>query len=770
MLDNDVLCISGIKLGICPDTKYEDCYPFEDLDIARSGFADMLNDDERNRAYDEAINYYVKKLVSNACKGKYFYCLDIGTGSGILSMMIARAFKKLNFDQFHVVAFEQFKPMACIARENIKENNFQDSITVVKENLKKRTCLSTKFDLIVAELLDTELIGEGCIDIYRHANKHFASTECIYIPQKATIYAEPVASSYLATRGCVPETIDLNEDKSVLLEITEKHATPRWSNIDDFQLSRMKLGVDFARICSKPLEVFEFDFSNCLSCNDGRSNVTPFKILTKVDAPVVLCFWWSILMLENENKSRGEDMNLNIVSCAPNWARDCDMLKRDRRIKDIYGREVWREHWMQGVYYLSKNENELLFKAKIGDEFFIKSHQLEYSFSFNITDDKFDTKGPKEESPAVPIFELMGFPKRSLFSTDYPSKLFKQLSIFIDSLTLEDELVVYNSSNSFLYSDILSHYKKVRSVIIEKQLSRVLYSTKILKTNNDLEKEGEECKFLDLRDADKKKVGFDCIIYDPIVGVNFWDILGNYRHTNWSGNVKSVNSKPVFPASVTVKCALVSFDNYNRIDMDCRVVEGFNLSYLDNVINEFTSKTSNNIIESSYLWEYGGTRLSEDIEVLTLDYESYQDCLRKGTGKIEKLIDVSFSSSDILISSKAIDACGDDEHMMKQRSLIEYGNDKSKLALAFWLDIQLLSGCKNIGCDNENNIICTGPVNDCDNNGLSQIGSEINWHRCWMQGSRFLHRDKKILLAQEKGLKKLKIEFNINDNSMKLYN
>ncbi|CAH1266922.1 PRMT7 [Branchiostoma lanceolatum] len=91
-------------------------------EVARSSYTDMLHDEERNKKYKAGLELAIGRVHG---RGQRAHVLDIGTGSGLLSMLAAQA----GADK--VTACECFKPMAGAARKIIQKNGFADKITVV---------------------------------------------------------------------------------------------------------------------------------------------------------------------------------------------------------------------------------------------------------------------------------------------------------------------------------------------------------------------------------------------------------------------------------------------------------------------------------------------------------------------------------------------------------------------------------------------------------------------------------------------------------------
>ncbi|MEZ4953671.1 MAG: tetratricopeptide repeat protein [Saprospiraceae bacterium] len=138
----------------------------------------MLADDLRNDAYQQAIERVVTKDST---------VLDIGTGSGLLSLMAARAGAK------KIVACEMHNRLAETAKEIIAANGYSKKITVINKKstaLEIGTDLPQKADILVSEILDAGVIGEGVLPTVRHALQNLLADDAIIIPAKVKIFGQ----------------------------------------------------------------------------------------------------------------------------------------------------------------------------------------------------------------------------------------------------------------------------------------------------------------------------------------------------------------------------------------------------------------------------------------------------------------------------------------------------------------------------------------------------------------------------------------------------
>eukprot|EP01038_Epipyxis_sp_PR26KG_P008212 gene8212-11112_t len=174
----------------------------------------MLNDSTRNQAYKNAIEYQINCIKYRIGKEDKCVVLDIGGGTGLLSMYAIQA------GADHCYCCEVSEEMAIIAKECIKNNGFSDKITVINKysthltvnpfnaisvdkNMNDVYDLPCKMSLIITELVDSGLLGEHIIPVLRDAAHRLLQPHGAIIPYSTSIYGKPIQSSYIASKQSI---------------------------------------------------------------------------------------------------------------------------------------------------------------------------------------------------------------------------------------------------------------------------------------------------------------------------------------------------------------------------------------------------------------------------------------------------------------------------------------------------------------------------------------------------------------------------------------
>uniref|UniRef100_A0A7S4LI65 Protein arginine N-methyltransferase domain-containing protein n=1 Tax=Eutreptiella gymnastica TaxID=73025 RepID=A0A7S4LI65_9EUGL len=139
---------------------------------------DMMSDLKRNDAYERALIAAVKpgSIV-----------LDIGTGSGLLAMMAARAGAK------HVYACEMNPDVAEKAKAVIKANGLEDRITVYGKrstDIHVGAELPAPVDVVVTETMGTDLLSEAMYFSLHDAVKRLTTPDVVLIPSTGRVLAQ----------------------------------------------------------------------------------------------------------------------------------------------------------------------------------------------------------------------------------------------------------------------------------------------------------------------------------------------------------------------------------------------------------------------------------------------------------------------------------------------------------------------------------------------------------------------------------------------------
>lgn len=152
--------------------------------VPRWHFA-MLNDIERNEALATAVERQIRPGD---------YVLDIGAGTGLLAMFAAKA------GAAKVISCEANPVLAEIAAQVIEAHGLSDSITVIPKmssQLEVGRDLDRPADVIVSEIVDCGLIGEGILPTLKHAREHLLAPGGRLMPVAGRVYGALLQSKVI---------------------------------------------------------------------------------------------------------------------------------------------------------------------------------------------------------------------------------------------------------------------------------------------------------------------------------------------------------------------------------------------------------------------------------------------------------------------------------------------------------------------------------------------------------------------------------------------
>ncbi|NXJ76608.1 ANM7 methyltransferase, partial [Trogon melanurus] len=560
-------------------------------EIARSRYADMLHDKDRNTKYYQGIRAAVSRVKE---RGEKAIVLDIGTGTGLLSMMAASAGADFCY------AVEVFKPMANAAVKIVEKNGFRDKIKVINKHSTEVTVgpdgdMQCRANILVTELFDTELIGEGALPTYEHAHKFLVEEGCEAVPHRATVYAQLVESKRMwSWNKFFPVRVGAEDGEKTIVSPSEMENCPGVPSVCDIQLNQMPLS-DFT-ILSDVVTVFSVDFSKPV-----RSASTCYRVQlepVKSGKAQIVLSWWDI------------DMDPSgMINCtmAPYWVKSTSDFQ-------------WRDHWMQCVYFLPNEEPVLQ-----GESVHLTACRDEYSLWYKLQKARGEGENKADvrvESPVCrcqahllwnrPRFGQLNDQNRT---RQYIKSLMKVLETDSVCLCISDGsllpmLAHYRGAKQVLYFFLFFWSLHFSLIFLFFKANHLEDKIKIIETRPEL---------LTASHLEDKKISvlvgepFFTTSLLPWHNLYFW-----YARTAVTSHL--TGSATILPQSASLHMMVVEFQDLWRIRSPCGICEGFDVRTMDDMIKNSLNFRESKEAEPHPLWEYPCKSLSDPQEVLTFDF------------------------------------------------------------------------------------------------------------------------------------------------------
>ncbi|XP_051545825.1 protein arginine N-methyltransferase 7 [Myxocyprinus asiaticus] len=552
-------------------------------EIARSCYADMLHDKDRNEKYYQGIRAAVSRVKA---RGERVVVLDIGTGTGLLSMMAVTA------GADYCYAIEVFKPMAQAATCIVQRNGFSDKIKIINKHSTEVTVgpdgdMQERANILVTELFDTELIGEGALPSYEHAHIHLVQVGCEAVPHRATVYAQLVESDMLWKWS---QILPIVVDGHKLLPppaVVECAGAP---SVCDIQLSQVspQSFTPLGPICT----MFRVDFSKPVS-SAAQSYKAQFKAQTSGRAQVVLT-WWDIDM----------DPDGNIVcTMAPSWTYP---------EPNSY---PWRDHWMQSVYFLPAEKN-----VSEGEELSLTVSHDDYSLWYSLSHSQHHDV---EVTPFRPCCTCQAHLvwTRPRFGELNDEQRTESYVNALRSILKPDSVCLSVSDGSLL--PIFAHLLGARKVFslensgMAKQVIKQVLQTNSL--NHGVQLLGIRSEQLTLDDLEGNQISV--LMGEPYFSTSLlpWHSLFFWYCRTSVARLLQPNAT-ILPRAATLYIVAVEFRDLWRIRVPCGTCEGFDVSPMDEMIQRSLDFRESWEAEPHPLWEYPCRALTKPHPVMMFDF------------------------------------------------------------------------------------------------------------------------------------------------------
>jgi len=296
----------------------------------------MLKDTVRTDAYRDFI-YNHKSLFA----GKTV--LDVGCGTGILSMFCAKA------GAARVIAVDN-SAIIDKARENVFNNGFADKITCLRGKIEEVSLPIDTVDIIVSEWMGYCLLYEAMLDSVIWARDKYLKPDGLMVPSHMNMWVAPIADP------------DFIADHIAF-----------WRDVYGFDMKPMQAGiVDDAQVlnmpanalCAEPFPFLQLSLHSTTVKDLVFKRKWQAKLTQGIDALDGFIIWFDSFFMTSRDDKVPEDAK------AEEWTK-----AGKKGIAFTTGPMAKETHWKQGVMLIDNIKEKALVRRE--GEFL--SGELEYS-------------------------------------------------------------------------------------------------------------------------------------------------------------------------------------------------------------------------------------------------------------------------------------------------------------------------------------------------------------------------------------------------------
>src|ERR1044072_4359569 len=254
---------------------------------------EMLNDEKRNVGFAQALSRAITPET---------IVLDIGSGTGLLAMMAARAGAR------ETITCEMVPQFAELTRDTVALNGLAERIVTLdgkSTSLVIGHQMMRKANLLVTETVDCGLLGEGIVPSIAHARANLLTEDAQIVPCRATVYAMVVESPRLRNLNFVKTAAGFD------VSLINHYATACYFPV--------RLAAFEYTALTDPFEVFNFDFANGAIVPAPKT----LPVRSKRDGTAQrIIFWFSMELDEQTSISNGPGSTTHWEQALQCWDKE----------------------------------------------------------------------------------------------------------------------------------------------------------------------------------------------------------------------------------------------------------------------------------------------------------------------------------------------------------------------------------------------------------------------------------------------------------------